>query len=225
MYQNQNLGKELMEMVRAKYPEYKKNAVMFFKEKMKCCYSLRLGEMQVAKYHMRIGKGEIEAINQERKDMEAQRQQEEQIEEGRRREAANEERVQREIEERVQREVEERVAEELRQRRIREEGRQDSAQRSPARRRRNIFDEEHDEGEGDVVGQQRHTPAPTMSALVRMGDPNSSVLEREPAALAVVRAPGASRPARILFKCPYGGCSISRSSEEALQQHVENSHD
>ena len=62
-----------MEMVRAKYPEYKKNAVMFFKEKMKCCYSLRLGERQVAKYHMRIGKGEIEAINQERKNIEATR--------------------------------------------------------------------------------------------------------------------------------------------------------
>ena len=219
MYRNQNLEKEMMNTVRNRYEEYKKSAVLYFKEKIKSCYTLRLGEGQVAKYNMRISQEEIDQIREERLNREAQAGRVEEANEARRLEEA--------IEERVQREVEERVAQAMRQRRVREERRHEAVERSPVRRRRDVFEDEEDEDRvhSGLGQQQRQTPAETMIALASMGDPNSSVLEREPAAVAVVRAPGPSRPARKTFKCPYGGCPITRSTEDALKQHVENTHE
>ena len=168
---------------------------------------------------MRISQEEIDQIKEERLNREAQA--------GRVEEANQAWRLDEEIEERVQREVEERVAQVMRQRRVREEQRQEAVERSPVRRRRDVFEDEEDE---DAVNnghgqQQRQTPAETMITLARMGDPNLSVLEREPAAVAVVRAPGPSRPAIKIFKCPYGGCPITRGTKDALKQHAENTHE
>ena len=65
-------------------------------------------------------------------------------------------------------------------------------------------------------------------------DPNSSVL-LDPAAVGVVRAPtarvdeiagaGPSRASRQRLKCPVPGCQVTRASQEALNAHIENSHD
>ena len=55
------------------------------------------------------------------------------------------------------------------------------------------------------------------------------------AALAVVRAPtarveelnapGPARLSRQRIKCPVAGCPITRSSQEALNVHIDNNHD
>ena len=65
-------------------------------------------------------------------------------------------------------------------------------------------------------------------------DQNHQVL-LDPAALAVVRAPtarvedfnapGPARSSRQRHKCPVAGCPITRNSQEALNAHIENSHD
>ena len=64
-------------------------------------------------------------------------------------------------------------------------------------------------------------------------DQNHPVL-LDPAAVAVVRAPtarvdfnaqGPARSSRTRHKCPVEGCPITRNSQEALNVHIDNSHD
>ena len=65
-----------------------------------------------------------------------------------------------------------------------------------------------------------------------MEDPNSTILEEEPAAIAVVppactsdnSAGPSSRPGRAMLRCPVDGCFVTRRNEALLNLHVENSH-
>ena len=74
-----------------------------------------------------------------------------------------------------------------------------------------------------------------MDAIVNQEqDPSSSVL-LDPVGVGVVRAPtarvdeiavaGPSRASRQRLKCPVPGCQVTRASQEALNAHIENTHD
>ena len=70
-----------------------------------------------------------------------------------------------------------------------------------------------------------------LPVLEQMGDPNSTVLEEEPAAIAVVppastsdSAGPSSRPGRALLRCPVDGCFVTRRNEALINIHVENTH-
>ena len=65
MYKTQNLDKPMMDKVRGKHARYKKNAIVFWKEKIVDCYRLRLGD-QMDKFHMNLPKEQVEAVKQER---------------------------------------------------------------------------------------------------------------------------------------------------------------
>ena len=51
--------------MREKHARYKKNAIVFWKEKIVDCYRLRLGD-QIDKLHMNLLKEQVEAVKQER---------------------------------------------------------------------------------------------------------------------------------------------------------------
>ena len=51
--------------MREKHARYKKNAIVFWKEKIVDCYRLRLGN-QIDKFHMNLLKEQVEAVKQER---------------------------------------------------------------------------------------------------------------------------------------------------------------
>ena len=51
--------------MREKHARYKKNAIVFWKEKIVDCYRLRLGD-QMDKFHMNLPKKQVEAVKQER---------------------------------------------------------------------------------------------------------------------------------------------------------------
>ena len=95
--------------------------------------------------------------------------------------------------------------------------------------------EDQVEGGGRVPRNDREELQRRMDALENWKqDPNSSVL-LDPAAVGVVRAPtarvdeiagaGPSRASRQRLKCPVPGCQVTRASQEALNAHIENSHD
>ena len=223
LYKNQNLTKEMMELVRGRYRQYQRNSLFYFKEKITSCYRLRVGEQNVNKYNMRLPKAKIEEINQARLQRVHQKQDE------REQEAAAAERQQREaeieaaVERRVQREVDERVAREV-QARVRERTRQTAVDKSPERRRRPNLPGEGAEHQGDEGGSEQGDGDDELKrrfAALRdmVEDPDSSVLI-DPAAVAVLRAPtpraagsstpGPSRTTRQLYKCPYAGKKIQK---------------
>ena len=110
--------------------------------------------------------------------------------------------------------------------------------RSPERRRRRAGQLVNDDEVEERLGRDEQEELLGRMAEVEnmVQDPNSSVL-RDPAALAVVRVPaarleredlnepGPSRSSRQRLKCPVPGCPITRSSQEALDVHIDNSHD
>ena len=211
MYVNQNLPKELMDIVRARHEHFRKNAIMFFKSKIVNCYNLRVGEQRVPMFHSRLSKEQIDEVNRERLEREAAARNVQQ--------AAEEQERAAEIAAAVERQVQAQVEQALRQERKREQARNTREVSTERRRRRQeVFDEDVDE---DVTG------AEAIEHLQRRADPNASLLVREPAAIAVVRGDvaGPSRPTRNLLKCPYDGCPITRTNETALRQHVKNEHD
>lgn len=238
MYRNQNLNKDMMDLIRGRHRQFQKHALFYFKEKIVACYQLRVGQDQVSNYHMRLPKAAIEEVKQtrmrnEQQEQVQQRQAEADVEQQQmeaRIEAAVEARVQQEVDERVERAVQERV---------RERTRQAAAATSPVRRRRRPEEagEVHDdvgptggeEGDGRAENNRRMV---ALSQLV--ADPDSSVLQ-DPAAVAVLRQPtvragcsgssGPSRPTRQLYKCPYDGCFVTRNSQDGINMHIENSHD
>ena len=70
-----------------------------------------------------------------------------------------------------------------------------------------------------------------LPVLEQMGDPYSTVLEEEPAAIAVVPPASTSdsagpsmRPGRAMLRCPVDGCFVTRRNEALMNLHVENSH-
>ena len=224
-YQNQNLNREVMELIRARYPEHRKNSIIFFRDKIRDCYRQRLGNGNVERFHMAITKEEIEGLKQEK---------------NRRINEDQNVQVDRELEERVQREVAERVEKALLEHKTRERGRQTAVSESPKRRKtvrkpenaEEVVNDLDDLDEPDVQAEtiQQNPVLQTMSELADLADPNCSVLQ-DAAAIAVVRgppaaenAPGTSRPTRQLFHCMFEGCSITRSSRDAMRFHCENSH-
>ena len=60
-----------MDIVRAQYEHFRKNAIMFFKSKIVNCYNLRVGEQRVPMYHSRLSKEQIDEVNRERLEREA----------------------------------------------------------------------------------------------------------------------------------------------------------
>ena len=157
--------------------------------------------------------------------MKAERLRKEQQEQNERKAAEVEERErEREFDLRVQRAVQERERELRRQ----------AALVSPTERRRRRGaeplargGEEHDEdvdGERNDDREELQRRMATVENMVQ--DPNSSVL-RDPAAIAVVRAPGAPgspRSSRQRLKCPIAGCPVTRNSLEALNVYIDNAH-
>ena len=227
LYENQNISKDVMELIRARHQRYKKNAIHFFKDKLRACYRHRLGEEDVDNFHMRLSNRELEVIKQRKIQIRAEAQNELDAEQERKIAAA--------VEERIQREVNERVEKQLKEQREKEKGRQASAAHSPTRRKNVRKTMIFDEDEEDAVENSDNQPSrsfPPMPAIADRIDHNSSILQ-DPCAIAVVRAPeipslpgpSSFRPARQMVKCPFEGCSVSRRTEEALRQHIENSHD
>ena len=230
LYENQNISKDTMDLIRARHQRYKRNAINFFKDKLRACYSHRLGADNVDSYHMRISNRELEALKQRKIQKKAEAQNvlaEAEAEEQERKIAAA-------VEERVQREVNERVEKALKEQRTKQKSRESAATLSPKRRKK-VFEEDDslDEDEAEDVVASHLPPSrsfPPMPAISDRIDPNSSILQ-DPCAIAVVRAPsprsspGPSRPTRQMYKCPFEGCFVIRKTEEALQQHLENNHD
>ena len=105
MYKNQNLTREMMDIVRGRHRQYSKHSIFYFKEKIINCYRLRLGVEHFANYHMRLSKEEIEERKQARLRDERQEQ------EARTRAAAAEEEQQRAAE--IEAAVQARVQQEL----------------------------------------------------------------------------------------------------------------
>ena len=129
-----------------------------------------------------------------------------------------EERIRREVEERVQLAVEERMRTERKRDRNEVEDEEDNAEE-----RRN----KHARAREREVARARQI----LPVLEQMGDPNSSVLEEEPAAIAVVPPASTSdsagpsmRPGRAMLRCPVDGCFVTRRNEALMNLHVENSH-
>ena len=235
MYETQNLEKPMMDKVRGKHARYKKNAIAFWKEKIVNCYRLRLGD-QMDKYHMNLPKEQVEVVKQERLRREEQQRIRREADEEAERVRARELELEQEFNARLERAVQERVRE--RTRRAEEES-------SPERRRRSAGgqddggdggdNDDQVEGGGRVPRNDREELQRRMDALENWEqDPNSSVL-LDPAAVGVVRAPtarvdeiagaGTSRASRQRLKCPVPACQVTRASQEALNAHIENSHD
>ena len=64
LYENQNITKDMMELIRGQHQRYKKNAINFFKDKLRACYNHRLGVENADRYHMRILNRELETLKQ-----------------------------------------------------------------------------------------------------------------------------------------------------------------
>ena len=105
LYKNQNLTREMMDIVRGRHKQYSKHSIFYFKEKIINCYRLRLGVEHFGNYHMRLSKEEIEERKQARLRDEHQEQ------EARIRAAAEEEEQQRAAE--IEAAVQARVQQEL----------------------------------------------------------------------------------------------------------------
>ena len=223
LYRNQNLTKPLMDIIRERHPRFRKNAMLFWKEKLLSCYRHRMGE-EMRKYHMNLPKEEVEAVKRER----LRREEEEQNE--RRTAAEAEAELQRQRKEEFDARVERAVQ-------IRERRRQEDMATSPERRRRRRGGLLADEGEVEESlgrGEQEVLLRRMVEVENLAQDQNRQVL-LDPAALAVVRAPtarvedfnapGPARTSRQRHKCPVAGCPITRNSQEALNAHIENSHD
>ena len=221
LYRNQNLTKPLMDIIRERHPRYRKNAMLYWKEKLLSCYRHRMGE-EMRKYHMNLPKEEVEAVKRER----LRREEEEQNE----RRTAAEAELQRQRKEEFDARVERAVQ-------IRERRRQEDMATSPERRRRRRGGLLADEGEVEESlgrGEQEVLLRRMVEVENLAQDQNRQVL-LDPAALAVVRAPtarvedfnapGPARSSRQRHKCPVAGCPITRNSQEALNAHIENSHD
>ena len=225
LYRNQNLTKPLMDIIRERHPRYRKNAMLYWKEKLLSCYRHRLGE-EMRKYHMNLPKEEVEAVKRER----LRREEEEQNERRTAAEAEAEAELQRQRKEEFDARVERAVQ-------IRERRRQEDMATSPERRRRRRGGLLADEGEVEESlgrGEQEVLLRRMVEVENLAQDQNRQVL-LDPAALAVVRAPtarvedfnapGPARTSRQRHKCPVAGCPITRNSQEALNAHIENSHD
>ena len=225
LYRNQNLTKPLMDIIRERHPRFRKNAMLFWKEKLLSCYRHRLGE-EMRKYHMNLPKEEVEAVKRER----LRREEEEQNERRTAAEAEAEAELQRQRKEEFDARVERAVQ-------IRERRRQEDMATSPERRRRRRGGLLADEGEVEESlgrGEQEVLLRRMVEVENLAQDQNRQVL-LDPAALAVVRAPtarvedfnapGPARSSRQRHKCPVAGCPITRNSQEALNAHIENSHD
>ena len=225
LYRNQNLTKPLMDIIRERHPRFRKNAMLFWKEKLLSCYRHRMGE-EMRKYHMNLPKEEVEAVKRER----LRREEEEQNERRTAAEAEAEAELQRQRKEEFDARVERAVQ-------IRERRRQEDMATSPERRRRRRGGLLADEGEVEESlgrGEQEVLLRRMVEVENLAQDQNRQVL-LDPAALAVVRAPtarvedfnapGPARTSRQRHKCPVAGCPITRNSQEALNAHIENSHD
>ena len=227
MYTNQNLPKPLMDLIRERHPRFKSSAMMYWREKLINCYRHRLGE-GMNKFHMQLPKAEVEQVKRER----MRREEEERNARRAAAEAELEEEQQRQRREEFDARVERAVQE-------RERRRQEAMARSPERRRRRAgqLDIDNDDEVEERLGRdEQEELLGRMEEVENMvQDPNSSVL-RDPAALAVVRVPaarleredlepGPSRSSRQRLKCPVPGCPITRSSQEALDVHMDNNHD
>ena len=225
LYRNQNLTKPLMDIIRERHPRYRKNAMLYWKEKLLSCYRHRMGE-EMRKYHMNLPKEEVEAVKRER----LRREEEEQNERRTAAEAEAEAELQRQRKEEFDARVERAVQ-------IRERRRQEDMATSPERRRRRRGGLLADEGEVEESlgrGEQEVLLRRMVEVENLAQDQNRQVL-LDPAALAVVRAPtarvedfnapGPARTSRQRHKCPVAGCPITRNSQEALNAHIENSHD
>ena len=204
----------MMNLVRTIYPHYRKNAIHFFRRKIQSCYELRLGAELAAKFHTKLKKEDLEEIKQEN----IRRENEEDNYREREREAEMEERIRREVEERVQLAVEERMRTERKRDRNEVEDEEDNAEE-----RRN----KHARAREREVARARQI----LPVLEQMGDPYSTVLEEEPAAIAVVPPASTSdsagpsmRPGRAMLRCPVDGCFVTRRNEALMNLHVENSH-
>ena len=225
LYRNQNLSKPLMDIIRERHPRYRKNAMMYWKEKLLSCYRNRLGD-EISKYHMNLPKEEVEAVKRAR----LRREEEEQNERRTAAEAEAEAELQRQRQEEFDARVERAV-------RDRERRRQEDMATSPDRRRRRrgglLANEEDGEVEERLGRGEQEELLRRMAEVENLAqDPNHPVL-LDPAAVA--RAPtarvedfnaqGPARSSRQRHKCPVAGCPITRNSQEALNVHIDNSHD
>ena len=184
---------------------------------------------------MNLPKEQVEVVKQERLRREEQQRIRREADEEAERVRARELELEQEFNARLERAVQERVRE--RTRRAEEET-------SPERRRSagrqddggdGGDNDDQVEGGGRVPRNDREELQRRMDALENWEqDPNSSVL-LDPAAVGVVRAPtarvdeiagaGPSRASQQRLKCPVPGCQVTRASQEALNAHIENSHD
>ena len=124
-----------MDIIRERHPRFRKNAMLFWKEKLLSCYRHRMGE-EMRKYHMNLPKEEVEAVKRER----LRREEEEQNERRTAAEAEAEAELQRQRKEEFDARVERAVQ-------IRERRRQEDMATSPERRRRRRGGLLADEGE------------------------------------------------------------------------------
>ena len=223
LYRNQNLSKPLMDIIRERHPRYRKNAMMYWKEKLLSCYRNRLGD-EISKYHMNLPKEEVEAVKRER----LRREEEEQNERRTAAEAELQRQRQEEFDARVERAV-----------RDRERRRQEDMATSPDRRRRRrgglLANEEDGEVEERLGRGEQEELLRRMAEVENLAQDQNHPVLLDPAAVAVVRAPtarvedfnaqGPARSSRQRHKCPVAGCPITRNSQEALNVHIDNSHD
>ena len=77
-YQNLNISKDTMELVRTRDPQHKKNAIFFFRDKIADCYRHRLGNQNVDMFVMGLSKEDMDELKREKQ----RRQDEEQRREG-----------------------------------------------------------------------------------------------------------------------------------------------
>ena len=83
-------------------------------------------------------------------------------------------------------------------------------------------------------GEQEELQRP-MAEVENLAQGQNQPVLVDPATVAVVRAPtaraedlnapGPARTSRQRLKCPVAGCPITRNSQEALNVHIDNSHD
>ena len=122
----------------------------------------------------------------------------------------------------------------------RERRRQEDMATSPERRRRRrrgglLANEEEGEVEERLGRGEQEVLLRRMVEVENLAQAQNPPVLLDPAALAVVRAPtarveelnapGPARLSRQRIKCPVAGCPITRSSQEALNVHIDNSHD
>ena len=227
LYRNQNLTKPLMDIIRERHPRYRKNTMMYWKEKLLSCYRHRLGE-EMNRYHMNLTKEEVEAVKRER----LRREEEEQN--GRR--AAAEAQAEAEQQRQRQEEFDARVERAVQER---ERRRQEDMATSPERRRRRrgglLANEEEGEVEERLGRGEQELLLRRMVEVENLAQGQNQPVLVDPATVAVVRAPtakaedlnapGPARTSRQRLKCPVAGCPITRNSQEALNVHIDNSHD